>query len=161
MVPWEMKGAFLQTRKKVAPESQELIFNLLLLHQSTKRKYVLSPLHLHPVCRRQLSFNASVKYSEVPRTVLFKCSDFIYYLSHGFGSGGISVMLREAELWSCPPWAGFPQKEAVVQTRRAEVSSQGLASLCRQPPPWGIGSASAQHQSPKVVIFWSPTLLTS
>lgn len=57
---------------------------------------------------KRTSFNAPVKYSEIPRVVLFKCSGFIYYLSRGFWRRTLSVLLwREAQLWSSPLQAVF------------------------------------------------------
>lgn len=69
----------------------------------TELRCVLHPTPLRMDMEKRTFFNAPVKYSEIPRVVLFKCSGFIYYLSPGFWRGTLSVLLRREErLWSSP-----------------------------------------------------------
>lgn len=63
----------------------------------TELRCVLHPTPLRMDMEKRTFFNAPVKYSEIPRVVLFKCSGFIYYLSPGFWRGTLSVLLRREE----------------------------------------------------------------
>ena len=125
------KGVVPRTRRrKVAPESSDLI-SIFCRHQGTERGR-FCPLFTSMRSEEENSpFNSSVKYSEVLRAVLFKYSDFIYYLTHSLGRGGVSAMLRDGAL-KPPSLRWFPWEESGSPEQEGRsVIPLGLAPLCR------------------------------
>lgn len=159
-MPQGTKGHFSNNQKKVAQNPGTSFLSSFSRHHSTEQKCLSSspPWRV----RKRISFNDTVRYSEVPGAVPFKCSDFIYYFIPGLSEEEMSQSCKEEkQIFEAALWVISFGRKQQSRTGQHRCPLSGPVSLCRRSHRWGHGlSRRSVTKVPWLSSSRRPTVLT-